>query len=219
MAVKRVRPAARPAALLVLTVVATALFAAVFRFGRLGRLDFFTVFALAAGLAAGSAFAVDTGYAGRLAADLRSGLPGKAAAGFASAAVLYGLFVAGRALSRLLLPFAGAEIGRVYALKAGLPAVRIVLLVGLVIGPAEELFWRGFVQEGLAGMTGRTGGLLLTSFIYAAVHVASGNVMLVLAAAVCGLFWGSLYLRFRSPVLNVVSHTLWDLAVFVVFPF
>ena len=33
------------------------------------------------------------------------------------------------------------------------------------------------------------------------------------------LFWGWLYLRFRSPVLNIVSHTLWDLAVFVVFPF
>ena len=219
MAVRRVSPGARPAAVLGLTVVAAVLFAAVFRFGPPGRLDFFALFSIAAGLASGSAFAVDTDYAGRLAADLRSGLPGKAAAGLASAAVLYGLFAVGRALSRLLLPFAAAEIGRVYALKSGVPAVRIVLLVGLVIGPAEEIFWRGFVQERMAGMTGRTRGLLLTSLLYAAVHVASGNVMLVLAAAVCGLFWGSLYLRFRSPVLNVVSHTIWDLAVLVIFPF
>ncbi len=55
--------------------------------------------------------------------------------------------------------------------------------------------------------------------LYTAVHLASGNIMLVLAAAVCGVFWGWLYLRYRSPVLNIVSHTLWDLAVFVVFPF
>jgi membrane protease YdiL (CAAX protease family) len=43
--------------------------------------------------------------------------------------------------------------------------------------------------------------------------------MLILAAAVCGVFWGGLYLRFRSPLLNIVSHTLWDLLVFVILPF
>jgi hypothetical protein len=43
--------------------------------------------------------------------------------------------------------------------------------------------------------------------------------MLVAAAGVCGIFWGWLYLAFRSPILNVVSHTAWDLLVFVVLPF
>jgi hypothetical protein len=43
--------------------------------------------------------------------------------------------------------------------------------------------------------------------------------MLVLAAAVCGLFWGVLYLRTGSILLVAVSHTLWDIAVFVLFPF
>jgi hypothetical protein len=43
--------------------------------------------------------------------------------------------------------------------------------------------------------------------------------MLILAAAVCGVFWGWLYLRFRSPLLNVVSHAVWDLLVFVILPF
>ena len=62
-------------------------------------------------------------------------------------------------------------------------------------------------------------GFALTALLYTAVHLSSGNIMLVLAAAVCGVFWGWLYLRFRSPILNIVSHTLWDLAVFVVFPF
>jgi membrane protease YdiL (CAAX protease family) len=59
----------------------------------------------------------------------------------------------------------------------------------------------------------------LTALLYTAVHLAGGNIMLVLAAALCGVFWGWLYLRFRSPLLNIISHTLWDLLVFVVLPF
>jgi len=41
----------------------------------------------------------------------------------------------------------------------------------------------------------------------------------VLAAALCGVFWGYLYLRLRSVWLNVISHLVWDLAVFMFFPF
>ena len=209
-------PSARAA--VALTVIAAAAFAAVFRFQRLGPLDFFSAFALAAAVAAGLSLAVDSGYARRLGRDLGSGPVGKAAAGLASAAVLYAVFAAGRALSRPLLPFAAAGIARVYALKSGLPAGRVVLLIGLVIGPAEELFWRGFVQERMAARAGRTAAWLFASLLYAAVHLSSGNAMLVLAAAVCGLFWGGLYARFRSPVLNAASHTAWDLLVFVLFP-
>jgi len=44
------------------------------------------------------------------------------------------------------------------------------------------------------------------------------GVMLVLAAATCGLFWGWLYLRFRSVIILVVSHVLWDLAIFLFAP-
>ena len=143
----------------------------------------------------------------------------KAALGVLSAAALYAVFAAGRIAALRLFPFAGAEIGNVYALKAGVPVLRVALLIGLVIGPGEELFWRGFFQERVAATTKPLFGFVLTAMLYTAVHLAGGNIMLVLAAAVCGVFWGWLYLRFRSPVLNIVSHTLWDLAVFVIFPF
>ncbi len=42
--------------------------------------------------------------------------------------------------------------------------------------------------------------------------------MLVLAAAAAGLFWGFLYYRFGSVLLNAVSHTLWDLLIFLILP-
>lgn len=199
--------------------LAAILFIALFRLRRLGPLDFWTWLALNIVVVVALGFLIDSGYAQRLRQDLRSGLVRKIALGVASAAVLYAVFAVGRIVALRLFPFAAAGIGNVYALRAGVPVLRVVLLIVFVIGPGEELFWRGFFQERTGETTSRAYGFALTALLYAAVHLASGNVMLVLAAAVCGIFWGWLYLRFRSPVLNIVSHTLWDLLVFVVFPF
>ena len=199
--------------------LAAILFVALFRFRRLGPLDFWAWLALDIALVVAVSFVVDGGYAGRLRRDVRSGLLGKTALGVASAGLLYAIFAAGRIVALRTFPFAGSGIGHVYALKEGVPLVRVVLLIGLVIGPGEEIFWRGFFQEWAGAASGRGYGLAFTAMLYTAVHLASGNVMLVLAAAVCGVFWGWLYLRFRSPVVNMISHTVWDLLVFVLLPF
>jgi membrane protease YdiL (CAAX protease family) len=200
-------------------ILAAGLFIALFRLRRLGPLDFWTWLAANIVIVVALSFVLDRGYARRLAEDLRTGALRKAALGAVSAAALYAVFAAGRLAALRLFPFAGAGIGDVYALRAGVPLVRVGLLIGFVIGPGEELFWRGFFQERTAATTRPAFGFAVAALLYTAVHLASGNIMLVLAAAVCGAFWGWLYLRFRSPVLNVVSHTLWDLAVFVVLPF
>jgi hypothetical protein len=199
--------------------LAAALFIALFRLRSLGPLDFWAWLAANIVIVVALSFLIDRGYAARLREDLRSGFGRKAALGIVSAAALYGVFALGRLAALRLFPFAGAGLADVYSLKTGLPLARVALLLTLVIGPGEELFWRGFFQERTGAATSRTYGFVLTAMLYAAVHLASGNIMLVLAAAVCGLFWGWLYHRFRSPFSNIVSHTLWDLAVFVVFPF
>ncbi|MHB8093947.1 MAG: CPBP family intramembrane glutamic endopeptidase, partial [Candidatus Aminicenantales bacterium] len=87
-----------------------------------------------------------------------------------------------------------------------------------LIGPGEEFFWRGYIQRSWQKKMGAA-ALPLSVAFYAAVHIASGNPMLVLAAAVGGLYWGILYQRSGSVLLVAVSHTLWDLAVFIFFPF
>lgn len=199
--------------------VAAVLFIALFRLKRLGPLDFWAWLALNIFVVMAMSFVLDRGYARRLREDLHPGLARKVVLGIASAAALYDVFAVGRIVALRIFSFAAAGIGNVYALKAGAPVLRILLFIGLIIGPGEELFWRGFFQERTGATTSPVLGFALTALLYTAVHLASGNLMLVLAAAVCGVFWGWLYLRFRSPVLNVVSHTLWDLAVFVIFPF
>jgi len=199
--------------------LAAILFIALFRLKRLGPLDFWAWLALNIVILAVLSFAFDRGYGRRLKEDLGSGLVRKLSIGVASAAALYAVFAVGRLVALRILPFAASGISNVYALIAGVPALRVALLIGLVIGPGEELFWRGFFQERASATTNPAFGFALAALLYTAVHLASGNVMLVLSAAVCGIFWGWLYFRFRSPLLNAVSHTLWDLAVFVLFPF
>jgi len=213
------RPGKDPRLVGAVGALAAILFIALFRLRRLGPLDFWAWLALNIVIVVGLSFIVDRGYIRRLREDLSSGLLRKIALGIASAAVLYAVFAVGRIVALRFFPFAASGIWNVYALKAGVPVLRVVLLIGLIIGPGEEIFWRGFFQERTGATTSRAYGFALTALLYAAVHLASGNIMLVLAAAVCGVFWGWLYMRFRSPVLNAISHTLWDLAVFVLFPF
>jgi hypothetical protein len=139
--------------------------------------------------------------------------------GILSAVLLYAIFWIGREVSIALFPFASREIGNVYVTKAELNPAAIGLLLFFVIGPAEEVYWRGFVQETLSNRFGRITGLCVTSVVYALIHIFAFNFMLLVAAAVCGLFWGLLYLREESLIPVILSHALWDLMTFVLFPF
>ncbi len=201
-----------------IVVLASGLFVLLFKFQRLGPLDFWWWMGLNIALVAGVGFAADRDYAARLRSDLKTGLARKAALGLASAAVLYGLFAAGRVAALKIFPFAASGIASVYGLKTGAGITRVALLLGLLIGPGEEIVWRGFLQENLGRRVGRARGFVLAGLVYALVHVASGNTMLVLAAAVCGVFWGLLYAAWRSPALNIISHTAWALTIFILRP-
>lgn len=138
------------------------------------------------------------------------------------AAALWGVFWVGDRLSSLMFDFARPQVELVYGLKndPGMVPWAIPLLLILLIGPAEELFWRGFVQRSFGELWGnRFRAFMVTAVIYALIHLCSLNFMLVMAAFVAGLVWGFLYWLKPSwlPAL-VISHALWDAAVFVWFP-
>ena len=144
-------------------------------------------------------------------------------AGILIAVALWGVFWVGDKLSALMFDFARPEVDAVYAMKTGLPAWAIAVLLLLLIGPAEELFWRGYVQRTLArvlpGKRAADLAFACTALVYALVHVWSFNFMLVMAALVAGVVWGFLY-RICPKALPalVVSHALWDALVFVILP-
>lgn len=138
--------------------------------------------------------------------------------GVASALALYAVFWVGNQMATTLLPFASADISKVYAKREQLDLAWIGLLLFCIIGPSEEIFWRGFVQRRLAELFGDRTGLLAATALYALVHLWTLNLTLIAAAAVVGLFWGWLYGRERNLVVVMVSHSLWDLIVFVLLP-
>ena len=139
--------------------------------------------------------------------------------GVAIAALLWGVFWVGDRVSSWLFDFARPQVEAVYSMRGGMPSWLVALQLLLLTGPAEELFWRGYVQRTLALRWNANWGFVVATALYTLIHLFSFNFMLIMSSLVCGLAWGGLY-RLRPQWLPalVVSHGLWDACVFVVFP-
>ena len=129
------------------------------------------------------------------------------------------MFWTGDKIAAWLFDFARPQVDMIYGLKESTNSLFLTLLLLLVTGPAEEIFWRGYVQRTISHRWNPNAGFVITTAVYALVHAASCNFMLIMAALVAGIVWGGLYRLFprRLPVL-IVSHAVWDAAVFVWFP-
>lgn len=145
--------------------------------------------------------------------------PANIALGVAIAVALWGVFWMGDKISQFIFDFARPQVDSIYAMKEGSSSTLIAIALLLLIGPAEEIFWRGYVQRTLAERWGANKGFIVATAIYTLVHIGSFNFMLIMSAMVCGIAWGLLYRimpeRFTAITL---SHALWDAAVFVIFP-
>jgi len=201
------------------TLLALALFIPLFILRRIGALDFFWWMSLSMVVVLTLALILDHSCRQTLREDVSHKIIKKIVTGLISAGILYVVFLAGNFFVRHVMGDSGQQISDVYSYKGQASPLRIILLMVFIIGPGEELFWRGFLQGNLMARFGRIQGLIMTTLIYSLMHLASGNILLVIAAFVCGLFWGWLYLHYRSMVVNVVSHTAWDVVVFMVIPF
>lgn len=139
--------------------------------------------------------------------------------GVALAAVLWGVFWLGEYLSTLIFDFARPQVDSIYGMKEGENPFVLTLLMLLIIGPAEEIFWRGCIQNRLTARWNPDIGFILTTLVYGLVHVSKFNFMLIMAAMVAGFVWGLAY-RFFPERLGaiIISHALWDCAVFIWFP-
>jgi len=138
--------------------------------------------------------------------------------GLASAAVLYVTFQVGDRFARRYVPTGDAEIREIYALRTIRPREEIAGRLATIIGPAEELFWRGLIQAALMRRFGRWRGAALAAGAYGGVHVTSGNFTLMGAAGVAGAHWCALYAAGVPLGALIVSHVAWDIYIFLVQP-
>lgn len=139
--------------------------------------------------------------------------------GVVVAVALWGIFWVGDKVASWMFDFARPQVDLIYGIKEGTSPWVLSLLLLLLIGPAEELFWRGYVQERMSKKWGMDRGFWMATACYTLVHIPSCNFMLVMAALVCGTVWGFLY-RYMPQYFTgiVISHALWDAAVFIWFP-
>ncbi len=138
--------------------------------------------------------------------------------GIASAFLLYIIFFLGNRVADSLFRFSNSQVAAIYSTRSQASPLLIGSLLFFWIGPAEEIFWRGFVQRHLSEKHGIQRGWLITSLIYAFVHIWAFNNMLLLAALLCGLFWGLMYAKFKSVIPGLISHAIWDVFIFVIAP-
>ncbi|GAA2631209.1 CPBP family intramembrane glutamic endopeptidase [Paractinoplanes durhamensis] len=126
--------------------------------------------------------------------------------------VLGAVFVAGALVVREL-PALRDLVNSVLA-HARYGALVPIVAVTLLNGVAEEVFFRG----ALFAAIGRRHAVLISTVIYAAATVATGNLMLVFAAFLLGLVVG-LQRRTSGGILApILTHVTWSTAMLFALP-
>ena len=138
--------------------------------------------------------------------------------GLLSAAILYVTFAFGDRFARRFVPGGDDQIRDIYALRRLRPRIEIAARLETIVGPAEEIFWRGFVQSALMRRYGRWRGAALATVAYGGVHVVTGNFTLMGAASVAGAHWCILYAAGVPLGALMISHCAWDIWIFLIQP-
>jgi hypothetical protein len=144
--------------------------------------------------------------------------PRDLATGAAIAAGLYAVFAVGDRAARVVMPHGADDIGDIYQLRTLRPKAEIAARLAAVIGPAEELYWRGLLQSELARRYGPVKGAAAATAAYAGVHACTRNPTLLGAATVAGGAWSSLAAAGVPMPALVLSHIIWDIWIFLVQP-
>lgn len=85
------------------------------------------------------------------------------------------------------------------------------------IAAGEELFWRRFLLDRLYhwGLRSWWKALVVSTVLYASVHLFTGSPWLALAALGFGTIWGAIALWTRNSWPAIVCHLVYDLLIFV----
>ncbi|KNX36846.1 CPBP family intramembrane glutamic endopeptidase [Luteipulveratus halotolerans] len=135
-----------------------------------------------------------------------------AVAGLLAGLALAGACVVGTALIGSFAPVHSAVTEVTDIARRGVPA--LVLPVAVVTGAAEELFFRGAVFDALP----RDRAVVGSTAVYALITLATGNLMLVLAAAVLGGVTSQQRRVTGGVLAPVVTHAVWSTCMVLALP-
>jgi membrane protease YdiL (CAAX protease family) len=126
--------------------------------------------------------------------------------------VAFGAFLAAYLVARHL-PLVGPALDGVLATADAGPTA-LVLCVALVNGAGEELFFRGALHAALEPHH----PAIATTIAYVVVTAATGNVALVVAAAVMGALFSLERLSTRGVLAPVMTHLTWSTLMVLALP-
>lgn len=141
-------------------------------------------------------------------------------AGLVAAAGLYLLFFAGNQMLVAFRPFGvgTAAESYIYNLIASpgnpVPLQAVVLAFDSL---GFESYFRGTLQTRLEPSLG-AGSPFAVAAVDALVHVASFNLLWVVATFLVDSVWGFTFYRTRDLTSSMVSHFVWDVAIFMLAP-
>jgi len=138
--------------------------------------------------------------------------------GILTALILYFVFYLGNyGINALSLPGLkpGNEQG-IYGLFSNVP-IPLLILVLVLDAIGFEYYFRGTLQSLFAKKIG-IGAVLVVAIIDAAIHVSTLNPLFPATVIVADSIWGLNYYYTKDLYSTVISHFLWDLLIFVLFP-
>lgn len=142
------------------------------------------------------------------------------AAGLVSAALLYLVFYGGNAAIQVLHPLGvgTSSENSIYSLIAS-PSNPLALQVGVLAFDAVgyESFFRGVLQTRMEPRLGAASPFAVAA-LDAGLHIVTLNPLWVVTTFIADSVWGLTYRYTGDLGSSMLSHFVWDVAIFLLFP-
>ncbi len=111
------------------------------------------------------------------------------------------------------------DLNYLSSLKHEVSLLFVCLVIIFITSPYEEFFWRAYVQGIIEQKTSPFMGILFSSLLYMGVQLSTGSLPLILASFIAGIYFASIYYYTKNLLICIITHIIWALAVFIIFPF
>jgi membrane protease YdiL (CAAX protease family) len=101
------------------------------------------------------------------------------------------------------------HVRALYDQRHGISLPAALIVAAVVIGPGEEVFWRGLFQSHLAESHGWWAGAALTWTTYTAANAVGGSLPILAGALVGGAVWGLLAVATHGVLAPMLCHSVW----------
>ncbi|API85993.1 CAAX protease [Francisella uliginis] len=83
----------------------------------------------------------------------------------------------------------------------------------------EEVFWRGFVQTKIQKYTNSIVSVLITSLIFASIHIIFAGIFFAVLAFIASIIYGLTYIKTKRIEVSIICHYLVNVGQFIFFTY